>query len=58
MKYAWFEAPTFSRFTTAEEMRPNDIAMKLPDGRMFLVGTGGQLYGPSPWQRLMRWLRR
>ena len=54
----WFEFKTFSRFIKFEDLRDGDIVMKMPDGSLYLIGSGGGLRKPSPWDRFLRWIGR
>ena len=59
MKYHdWITAQHSERFPTAEELQDGDIVMKLPDGKLYLIGSGGGLRRPSPFDRLIAWLFR
>lgn len=57
-RFSWLGKTLQSRFTTPEMMKEGDIAMKMPDGRFFLVGYGGRLRRPSPWDRFLSWIGR
>ena len=57
-RFAWLYSNTSSRFLGPEDLVEGDIVMKLADGRLFLVGTDGNLRRPSPWDHVREWIRR
>ena len=54
-KFGWLHAKYETRFPAADNLQNGDIVMKLPDGRLYLIGSGGCLRQPSPWDRLLSW---
>ena len=54
----WIAKESHTRFPAVEDLQDGDIVMKLPDGRLYLIGSGGGLRNPSPWDRFISWLVR